>query len=212
MTTETKNETEIVVVLDRSFSMTKIAKATVDGFNTFLKEQQNAEGTAFITLVQFDDRYEIDYKSIPVKEARELVLNETFVPRGSTALLDALGKTIEELKTDRDVVFVILTDGEENASLTYKRDAIFKMIETQQNELKWKFIFMGANQDAIAVGSTLGISSKMSMTYGADDIHVVKALSNMSSNMTMYRSAKGMGGEFNDDSLSFSNDQREESK
>ena len=92
---ENKNtQTEIVVVLDRSGSMEAIGKATVDGFNTFLKEQQNAEGEAFLTLVQFDDRYEIDYKSTPIKDVNPLILNETFSPRGSTALFDAIGRTM----------------------------------------------------------------------------------------------------------------------
>jgi uncharacterized protein with von Willebrand factor type A (vWA) domain len=119
-TTEKKlQQTEIVVVLDRSGSMRSIDKATVEGFNKFLDEQKNSDGEAFITLVQFDDRYEMNYQSISVKDADALVLNETFIPRGGTALLDAVGKTIEELKTDRDVVFVIITDGDENASKTY---------------------------------------------------------------------------------------------
>jgi uncharacterized protein YegL len=107
---EKAKQTEIVVVLDRSGSMQSIAGSTVDGFNTFLNEQQNAEGEAFMTLVQFDDRYEVDYKSVPVKDVSPLINGETFKPRGMTALLDAIGKTVNELETDRDVVFVIITE------------------------------------------------------------------------------------------------------
>ena len=92
-----RNQTEIVVLLDRSGSMASIGQATVEGFNTFLNEQKNAEGEAFMTLVQFDDRYEMNYQSLPVKDATPLILGENFIPRGSTALIDAIGKTIDEL-------------------------------------------------------------------------------------------------------------------
>ena len=209
---ENKNtQTEIVVVLDRSGSMSSIGKSTVEGFNTFLNEQQNAEGEAFLTLVQFDDRYEINYKSTPIKEANPLILNETFVPRGSTALLDAIGKTIEELETERDVIFVIITDGFENASTTYKREAIMKMIETKEKE-GWNVLFLAANQDAIAAGGSIGVKGGKSMTWGTDDISISNTYMNFSANITNYRSAKLSGMEVTEDSLNFTEEQREESK
>lgn len=183
-------ETEIVVVLDRSGSMGSIAPATVEGFNQFLNEQQNAKGKAFITLVQFDDRYEVNYKSVPVKNASNLILGESFIPRGSTALLDAIGKTIEELQTNRDVVFVIITDGWENASKIYKREAINKMIDTLTNQEGWKFIFMGANQDAIKTGGDLGIKASNSLTYAATLDGASNAFYSMSANTASYRCAK----------------------
>jgi len=182
-------ETEIVVVLDRSGSMRQIGEATVSGFNKFLDEQKNAEGKAFISLIQFDDRYETVYKSIPVNEANELILGENFCPRGLTALLDAIGKTIEELKTDRDVVFVIITDGEENSSKTYKREAIMKMIETQTNE-GWNFLFLAANQDAIKTGGSIGIKGGNSITYVSNDSSVENVFSSFSSNVSQYRKSK----------------------
>lgn len=183
-------ETEIVVVLDRSGSMSSISKATVEGFNTFLKEQQNAQGVAYITLVQFDDQYEVNYKSIPVKEALELVDRETFIPRGSTALYDAIGKTINELNTTRDVVFVIITDGHENASKEFRSDAIKKIIENQENEKGWKFIYMGANQNAITTGAQFGMKANNSVTYAADSEHVKIAYMNVSDNLSKYRMSK----------------------
>jgi hypothetical protein len=218
------NQTEIVVVLDRSGSMGSIAPATVEGFNKFLNEQQNSEGEAFISLVQFDDRYEMNYQSIPVKNASPLILGESFVPRGGTALLDAIGKTIEELKTDRDVVFVIITDGEENASKVYKREAINKMIETLQKEEGWKFIFLAANQDAIKAGNSIGISGSNSMNYAATSSGASRAFATVSSNMATYRSAKSAAyfqSDLSEDmldttlyskSLSFTDDQREDQK
>jgi len=208
---ENKNtQTEIVVVLDRSGSMEAIGKATVDGFNTFLKEQQNAEGEAFLTLVQFDDRYEIDYKSTPIKDVNPLILNETFSPRGSTALFDAIGRTIEELETDRDVIFVIITDGFENASSTYKREAIMKMIETKENE-GWNVLFLAANQDAIQAGASIGVKGGKAMTWGTDEISVHNTYTNFSANISSYRSAKLSNDVVGEEALFFSKEQRDES-
>ena len=184
------NETEIVVVLDRSGSMGSIAPATVEGFNKFLLEQQNSEGEAFVTLIQFDDRYELNYKSVPVKEVSPLILGESFQPRGGPALLDAIGKTIEELQTERDVVFVIITDGEENRSNTYKKEAITKMIESQTDEEGWKFLFLAANQDAIRTGSSIGIKGGNSITYAATSDGATNVFASVSSNMSKYRSSK----------------------
>jgi hypothetical protein len=211
-------QTEIVVVLDRSGSMRSIDKATVEGFNKFLDEQKNSEGEAFVTLVQFDDRYEMNYKNVPVKNVDNLVLNETFIPRGTTALFDAIGKTIEELKTDRDVVFVIITDGEENASKIYKREAIMKMIETQTNE-GWKFLFLAANQDAIQAGGSIGIKGSNSINYSSNDISTANVFASVSDNMSKYRSSKIAALNLSDTileniskDLNFDDDQRNKSK
>lgn len=203
-------ETEIVVVLDRSGSMGSIAPATVEGFNTFLTEQQNAEGEATITLVQFDDRYELNYQSVPVKNASPLILGESFVPRGSTALYDAIGKTIEELKTDKDVVFVIITDGEENSSKVYKQEAIFKMIENCEKEERWKFLFLAANQDAIKAGRSIGIKGGNSITYAATTDGASKVFRSMSANTANYRSSKLVNMDMALNSLEFSEEQRDE--
>jgi hypothetical protein len=216
-------QTEIVVVLDRSGSMGSISKSTVDGFNTFLNEQQNAEGEAFMTLVQFDDRYEIDYKSVPVKDVNPLIDGETFKPRGMTALLDAIGKTVNELETDRDVVFVIITDGGENSSREYKKDAVMNMIKTLEDEKGWYFLFLGANQDAIAAGGGMGISGNKSFTFNATDDGTASAFASFSSNISSYRSSKINYAAMNMDkditlndlqnlkmNLDFSEDQRKE--
>lgn len=217
MSENKKQQTEIVVVLDRSGSMSSIQESTVQGFNDFLKEQQNSEGEAFMTLVQFDDRYEMNYQSIPIKEVNPLISGETFVPRGSTGLFDAIGKTIDELKTDRDVVFVIITDGHENASKTYKREAIFKMIDTLTKE-GWKFLFLAANQDAIKSGESIGILASNSMTYSANSISTASVFKSVSSNMSKYRSSK-MDVNFDNINLSniskdlnFTEDQRKEAE
>jgi hypothetical protein len=211
-------QTEIVVVLDRSGSMSTIDQATVDGFNKFLNEQQNSEGEAFLTLVQFDDRYDFYYKSLPIQQAEPLILNETFKPRGSTALLDAIGKTIDELETDRDVVFVIITDGEENASKTYKREAIMKMIETKTNE-GWKFLFLAANQDAIKAGGSIGINRHNSINYSSNDASTSNVFASVSDNMKEYRNSKFYSASIDNvdleeisKNLNFKTDQRDKSK
>jgi hypothetical protein len=147
-----------------------------------------------------------------------LVLNETFIPRGGTALLDAVGKTIEELKTDRDVVFVIITDGDENASKTYKREAITKMIETQTNE-GWKFLFLAANQDAIKAGGSIGIQHTNSVNYSSNDISTSNVFASVSDNVKQYRSSKFKSLNLTDvdlqsfsQDLNFTDDQRDKSK
>lgn len=183
-------QTEIIVLLDRSGSMKKISAETVDGFNTFLNEQKNSEGEAFITLIQFDDRYEVDYKSIPVKEASDLILNETYVPRGSTALYESVGKTINELNTDRDVVFVIITDGQDNVKSEYKVEAIKKMITTLQDENGWKFLFLAANQDAFAEGGKLGVRMSNAVSYAASGAGITNTFQAMSANIGSYRKSK----------------------
>ena len=190
MENEQIKQTEIVVILDRSGSMSSIAKSTVEGFNTFLNEQKNAEGEAFMTLVQFDDRYEMNYQSMPINEVAELVNGETFIPRATTALYDAIGKTINELQTDRDVVFVIITDGYENASKEFKGEAIKKMIETLENENKWKFLFLAANQDAITAGASIGVKASNSMSWAASAEGVGNTFMSMSANIGTYRMAK----------------------
>ena len=210
-----RNQTEIVVLLDRSGSMSSIGQATVEGFNTFLNEQKNAEGEAFMTLVQFDDRYEMNYQSLPVKDATPLILGENFIPRGSTALIDAIGKTIDELNTDRDVVFVIITDGEENASVTYNREAIMKMIETQ-TEAGWKFLFLAANQDAIKAGGTIGIKGANSINYSSTADSTINVFANVSQNMSKYRNAKFNNLDLDlkslEGELDFTDEQRDKSK
>jgi hypothetical protein len=189
--TETINTkpTQIVMVLDRSGSMDRIAKSTVEGINSFVKEQKAAEGEAFMTLVQFDDQYQIDYKERPLNEVLDLINGETFVPRATTALYDAIGRTINELKTEDDVIFVIVTDGAENASKEFTQKDVFAKIEEKKKE-GWNFLFLAANQDAMKTGGSLGISASNSMTFNANDASVGNMYMNFSSKISDYRSAK----------------------
>lgn len=172
-----KSYAEIAFVLDRSGSMGSCQQAAIDGFNRFLAEQQQTEGLAKLTLVLFDDEYLVPVRSVPVQEV--LPLNsDTYVPRNTTALLDAIGRTIEELgqalatlpAKDRpaQVIVAILTDGLENASTRYSWKDVAARIKHQTEAYKWTFLFLGANQDAIATAAQLHIAAGNSATYAAD--------------------------------------------
>jgi len=188
-TTVNTKPTQMIVVLDRSGSMDTIGRATVEGLNTLIKEQKGAEGEAFMTLVQFDDQYQLDYKSKPIKEVAELIYGETFKPRGMTALYDAIGKTIAETDTTDDVVLVIVTDGMENTSREFTQKIIFDKIE-EKKKAGWNVLFLAANQDAMQTGGSLGIDAKNSMTFNANAGSVNASYQNISSKMSNYRSSK----------------------
>jgi hypothetical protein len=215
--------THIVVVLDRSGSMDSCKKVTLDGFNEFLRKQQALKGEGSITLVQFDDQYEVNYDFLPLSNAPQLN-HETYQPRGMTALLDAIGKTIdntgkrlaslsEEQRPER-VIFVIQTDGFENASVEYvgpepdvvttttinghsvtygsihvydKASKVRSMIQHQREKYNWDFIFLGAGQDAVLEAQKMGIPQKSSLTYTSSKTDA--AFRAVSSYVTGYRGA-----------------------
>lgn len=172
-----KNYTEIAFVLDRSGSMSGCQEAAIAGFNQFLREQQEARGLARLTLVLFDDEYLVPVQSLPVQEVVALDW-ETFVPRGSTALLDAIGKTIDDLgariaalpEGDRpaQVIVSILTDGYENASRHFTWHDLAQRIRHQTDVYQWTFLFLGANQDAIATAAQMNIGHQNAATFVAD--------------------------------------------
>jgi hypothetical protein len=174
-----KNYTEIAFILDRSGSMADCRDAAIEGFNRFLREQQQTEGLAKLTLVLFDDEYLVPVQSLPVQEV--LGLNtETYVPRNCTALLDAIGTTIQDLggrlsamaEKDRpgQVIVTILTDGLENASQKFTWKDVGAMIKAQTETYKWTFLFLGANQDAIATAAQISIAAGNAATYAADSV------------------------------------------
>lgn len=155
--------TDITLVVDRSGSMAAIREDAEGGINTFVAEQCKQSGEAMLTLVQFDTKYEFLYRGAPIREVAKYEL----LPRGSTALLDAIGRAIVETgarlarmpESERPglVVFVITTDGQENASREFTKPQIKQMIEHQQQKYGWQFTFLGANQDAFAEAHAMGI-------------------------------------------------------
>jgi uncharacterized protein YegL len=169
--------TEIAFILDRSGSMQSMIEPAIAGFNAFLRDQQQAEGDARLTLVLFDDQYLVPCASLPVAEVVELDTT-TFIPRGGTALLDAIGRSIDELgarlatlpEAERpgQVVVAILTDGEENSSRRFDWPAIREKIRHQEKHYAWRFLFLGANQDAIATAARMGVAAADSATFVHD--------------------------------------------
>jgi hypothetical protein len=172
-----KNYTEIAFILDRSGSMEVCATAAIEGFNAFLKEQQKLEGIAKLTLVLFDNEYLVPVSSGPVQEVMPLD-QSSYEPRNTTALLDAMGKTIDELgerlaqmpeaARPGQVIVTVLTDGLENASEKYTWKEVSSRIKRQTEDYKWNFFFLGANQDAIATAAQLSIAAANAATYGGD--------------------------------------------
>jgi len=155
--------TDITMVIARSGSMQSIQSDAEGGINFFIEQQKQEPGEANVTLVQFDTDYEFVHSGIPIKQVPAFKL----VPRGATALLDAVGRAINETgarlasvdESQRPglVVFVIVTDGEENSSREFTREQIRTMVEHQQSAYKWQFTFLAANQDAFAAGGSMGI-------------------------------------------------------
>ena len=172
---------ELAFILDRSGSMSSMAADAIEGFNFFLHEQQHAQGHARLTLVLFDDEYLVPIESIPVEEVVPLD-HTTYVPRNSTALLDAIGRTIDELGARLDalpeaarpgkVIVTILTDGLENASVHETWRTVSQRIRHQTEKYAWEFLFLGANQDAIATAAQLHIATGNAATYHADGIGI----------------------------------------
>jgi hypothetical protein len=187
------DRTLLVFLLDRSGSMQSIKSDVEGGFAAFIDEQRHAPGDCAATLAQFDTEYEVVYHQVPVGEVPALNLQ----PRGSTALLDAMGKLITDTATQLDaapeaerpgtVIVAIMTDGYENSSREWTHSAIKSLVE-QQTKHGWEFLYMGADQDAIEVGARLGVQPDKSVTYGRGKARDVMAAT--SANISRHRAAK----------------------
>jgi uncharacterized protein YegL len=190
------NLTEIAIVLDRSGSMASMSNEAIGGMNSFLESQQKLPGEAKLTLVLFDNEYIVAQDGRPIKDVPPLD-EHTYVPRGTTALLDAIGRTISTIgerlartpEPDRPakVLIVILTDGMENASQEFKPKQIHWMIEHQREIYSWEFIYLGANQDAIMVGETMGIAPGCAAAFDETPEGVSTAFSVISRASAAYR-------------------------
>lgn len=188
---------DITLVLDRSGSMTSIASDTVGGVARFIEDQRKAPGSANLTLVLFDHEYLPIHKAVPLGAVPPFTA-ELFVPRGATAMLDAIGRSIAETgerlssipEADRPsaVIFVIVTDGLENSSKEFTRPKVAEMIKHQQESYSWTFIFLAANQDAIAAASGIGIAPSNAMSYAANTGGVEHLYAVSSSNVRSARS------------------------
>ena len=188
-----KDLTEIIFVLDKSGSMGMIREDTIGGYNTFVQDQKELPGECVFTLATFNTQYDKDLEGALMESVNELD-NATYRPGGGTALLDAVGKTINDVVTRHEmqgdekpgkVILVVLTDGEENSSREFTDvKAIAKMIATQE-DAGWEIVFLGADIDAWADGGRMGFSKMKSM----DKFDMKRNLSKMSNYTASYRSA-----------------------
>ena len=172
-----KNLTELVMILDRSGSMSGLEADTIGGFNSMIEKQKKEEGEALVSVVLFDDYSEVIYDRVPIEKVEPMTDSQYYV-RGCTALLDAVGGAIHHIanvhkyarEEDRPekTIFVITTDGMENASRMYTYDKVRRMITREQEEYHWEFIFLGANIDAAKESGRLGIRRGHSANYHSD--------------------------------------------
>lgn len=172
-----KNLTELVFILDRSGSMAGLEDDTVGGFNSMIEKQRKLKGDALISTVLFDGVSEVIHDRVDISEIKPLTREEYYV-RGCTALLDAIGGAIHHIMNihkyarDEDVpehtMFVITTDGMENASREYSAERVKKMIEQQKEKAGWEFLFLGANIDAVGTAASFGIGADRAVDYRSD--------------------------------------------
>jgi len=196
-----KGLTEIACVLDRSGSMGSVIDDAIGGFNTFLKSQQECkDGEARISIAMFDDHYDMICESKDIHTVDPFTL-KTYVPRGMTALNDAIGKTITHMGEMFDkrpdsgkpekVIFVILTDGQENSSNEYHIDRVRELIKQQKEQWKWEFIFLSSDLSAIQQGSNLGINN--TVQYAATGVGTRNAYQTVNNSVLLCRATGDVG-------------------
>jgi uncharacterized protein with von Willebrand factor type A (vWA) domain len=180
---------EILAIVDQSGSMDIVRNDAIGGFNTFLADQQDQGDNARLTLVLFDDRYQVPIKDVPIQQVQELT-RDTYRPLGWTAMNDAIGKALTELeaKNPKKAIITILTDGAENASREFTSAQIKSKIEAAQ-ERGWEVIFLAANIDAFTTGGSLGIAGSNTVAFAASSEGVHEAFACMSVRASAYRSA-----------------------
>lgn len=202
-------KTEIICIIDKSGSMNKIKNDAIGGFNAFLQEQRKLEDDTRMSVVLFDSSYRMIQESVLLTEANELD-EVNYIPGSMTALYDAIGfsieKTLESIKSRPDsekpdrVLVIILTDGEENRSHEYTREAIFNMIEEQRKN-DWEFIFLGADQDSMTAAGAIGISKGNALNFVSSGKGTREVYGKMSSVTMQYRSSSSATNDslFSDD-------------
>jgi uncharacterized protein YegL len=193
--------THITVLLDRSGSMESIREDTIGGFNAFLKNQKAEPGQATVTLVQFDtqDSYEVIHQFKPIQEVSDLNRG-TYIPRGGTPLLDALGRGINDIEkrigdlTEDDrpskVIVAVVTDGQENSSHEFRKDQIEKMIKENSEKNRWQFVFLSADLAAIGDARAMGIQASALLMFAKNSQGITQAWSSLSTQASDYRSAR----------------------
>ena len=171
-----KNLTDIVFIIDRSGSMSGLEKDTIGGYNSFIQKQKQEDGEALVSCVLFSNNSEVIHDRIPLDKVPPMT-EEDYMPMGCTALIDAMGDAIRHIRNvhkyarEEDVpektIFVITTDGMENASRKYSSNEVKRLVETQTKE-GWEFLFLGANIDAVETAKTYGIAEDRAVNYYCD--------------------------------------------
>lgn len=203
-----KGLTELIFILDKSGSMAGLENDTIGGYNSMLEKQKAVEGECRITTVLFDNNYELLHDRIDVKAVSPITEKEYSVG-GTTALLDAIGSTIHKIGSAQKhtaddyraekVMFVIITDGEENSSREYSAEGIKQMIERQKTRYGWEFIFLGANIDAVAAAGRFGIAADRAQNFHADSEGVEMNFRVMSEAVATFRECAAMPEDWNDE-------------
>lgn len=191
------NYTHLAFLLDRSGSMQAIKQDTEGGFDAFIRSQAEQAGRCTVTLAQFDTDYEVVYSGIDIAEVAPLDLR----PRGTTALLDSIGRLVQETgawlaalpeeSRPGTVLVGIMTDGLENASREWTRPAVKALIESQERDYAWTFSYLGANQDAVEVGASMGVDPSRAMTYAGEHVGAAMDAYAMSTNRLRRTMAAG---------------------
>jgi len=199
-----KDATEIVVVLDKSGSMASTKDDVIGGFNRFLDEQKKLPGECTLTMVLFDQSYEFKL-ACPVRDLQPLD-NKTYVPGGMTALLDAVGRAVnetgrrlaalEEAQRPDKVIVVVITDGQENSSREHSLQVVREMLEHQQSKYNWKFIFLGADIDSFADAAKMGISQDFAVNFTKSKMGVACLYRGISDAVSNYRSSGELGNDW----------------
>lgn len=194
-----KGLTEVVFILDRSGSMSGLESDTIGGFNSLLEKQRKEEGEAYISVVLFDDVSDVIYDRVPVSKVEPMNDRQYYV-RGCTALLDAVGGAVHHIanvhkyarEEDRPekTLFIVTTDGMENASRIYTYAKVRQMVEKERNEYGWEFLFLGANIDAINVADRFGIQAERAINYESDSIGTQLNYSVLSDALSAVRKSK----------------------
>ena len=203
-----KKTVEVVFILDRSGSMSGLEADTIGGFNSTLSKQQEEDGGVIWSTVLFDDKHEVIHDRVNLEYVKELTEDEYYV-RGSTALLDAIGRSVHHIGNvhkyarREDIpdktMFVITTDGMENSSYEYSYSSVKKMIERQQKKYGWEFIFLGANMDAVGEAGRLGIRAERAARFMNDEDGIMRNYEAVGKAMCYAREGSVIRADFLDD-------------
>ena len=202
------NITELVFILDRSGSMAGLESDTIGGFNSMIQKQKKEDGECFVSTVLFDNESEVLHDRIKLDDVPEMT-DDDYIVRGCTALIDAIGDAIHHIgnihkyarpeDVPENTMFVITTDGMENASHRYNSEEVKKMIERQKEEFGWEFLFIGANIDAVETAARYGIGSDRAVNYNSDSKGTEILYASVTNAVSRVRARMSLGADWCED-------------